>query len=56
MHLETALTLQRLIANPKKLVVEYSYMQGAEPNEGENYYFVSYNDIAGKPSTEEVTQ
>ena len=35
---------------------EYSYMQGAEPNEGENYYFVSYNDIVGKPSTEEVTQ
>ena len=35
---------------------EYSYMQGGEPNEGENYYFVSYNDIAGKPSTEEVTQ
>lgn len=36
---------------------EYSYMQSGEPNENEKYCFVSYNDIAGKPSTEEeVTQ
>ena len=36
---------------------EYSYMQGGEPNENEKYCFVSYNDIVGKPSTnEEVTQ
>ena len=36
---------------------EYSYMQGGEPNENEKYCFVSYNDIVGKPSTDEkVTQ
>ena len=32
---------------------EYSYMQSGTPNEGEGYCFVSYNDIVGKPSTEE---
>ncbi len=32
---------------------EYSYMQGGEPNENEKYCFVSYNDIVGKPSTNE---
>ncbi len=36
---------------------EYSYMQSGTPNENEKYCFVSYNDIVGKPSTEEeVTQ
>ena len=36
---------------------EYSYMQSGTPNDGEKYCFVSYNDIVGKPSTEEeVTQ
>ena len=32
---------------------EYSYMQGNEPNENEKYSFVSYNDVAGKPSSNE---
>ena len=32
---------------------EYSYMQAATPIEGEKYSFVSYYDIAGKPSNEE---
>ena len=32
---------------------EYSYLQGDTPNEGEKYFFVSYNDVAKKPSTEE---
>ena len=32
---------------------EYSYMQGGEPNENEKYYFVSYNDVVGTPSTDE---
>ena len=27
---------------------EYSYLQGGEPNEGEKYFFVSYNDVAKK--------
>lgn len=36
---------------------EYSYMQSGTPNDSEKYCFVSYNDIVGKPSTEEeVTQ
>lgn len=32
---------------------EYSYMQADKPNEGEKYCFVSYIDVAGKPSTAE---
>ena len=32
---------------------EYSYLQVGKPNEGEKYFFVSYNDVAKKPSTEE---
>ena len=32
---------------------EYSYLQGGNPNENEKYFFVSYNDIVGKTSTEE---
>ncbi len=35
---------------------EYSYMQDGTPIEGEKYSFVSYYDIAGKPSNEEVVQ
>lgn len=36
---------------------EYFYLQSCTPNENEKYCFVSYNDIAGTPSTdEEVTQ
>ena len=34
---------------------EYSYMQGGKPDENEKYCFVSYNDIAGTPSTNEDT-
>ena len=53
---DTKLAMGAYVAVTDGETTEYSYMQGAEPNEGENYYFVSYNDIAGKPSTEEVTQ
>ena len=53
---DTKLAMGAYVAITDGETTEYSYMQGAEPNEGENYYFVSYNDIAGKPSTEEVTQ
>ena len=53
---DTKLAMGAYVAVTDGETTEYSDMQGAEPNEGENYYFVSYNDIAGKPSTEEVTQ
>ena len=33
--------------------VEYSYMQPGTPAENEKYCFVSYNDVAGTPSTGE---
>ena len=33
---------------------EYSYMQPGTPNENENYFFVSYNDIVGKPATDKA--
>lgn len=32
---------------------EYSYMQFGTPNEGEKYAFVSYYDVAGRPSANE---
>ena len=32
---------------------EYSYLQGDTPNEGEKYFFVSYNDVAKKSSIAE---
>ena len=32
---------------------EYSYIQAGAPLNGEKYSFVSYYDIAGKPSNEE---
>ena len=32
---------------------EYSYIQDGAPIVGEKYSFVSYYDIAGKPSNEE---
>ena len=35
---------------------EYSYIQDGTPIEDEKYSFVSYYDIAGKPSNEEVVQ
>ncbi|MBO4983107.1 MAG: leucine-rich repeat domain-containing protein [Clostridia bacterium] len=33
--------------------VEYSYLQFGTPDENEQYYFVSYNDIVGAPSIDE---
>jgi hypothetical protein len=30
----------------------YSYMQGAKPESGDKYYFVSYNDILLKEEIE----
>ena len=32
---------------------EYSYMQATDPDQGEKYSFISYNDVAGNASTEE---
>ena len=33
---------------------EYSYLQAGTPNEGEKYFFVSYNDVAKKSTTDNV--
>ena len=35
---------------------EYSYLQSGTPNENEKYCFVSYNDIAGIPSTDKEVE
>lgn len=31
---------------------EYSYLQGGTPNDGESYYYVSYNDVVGMSQKE----
>ena len=32
---------------------EYSYLQNGTPSENEKYFFISYNDVVKKPSTDE---
>ena len=32
---------------------EYSYLQNGAPSENEKYFFISYNDVVKKPSTDE---
>ena len=53
---DVKLALGAYVAVTDGETTECSYMQGGEPNENEKYCFVSYNDIVGKPSTEEITQ
>ena len=36
--------------------MSYAYLQAAAPNAGEKYSFISYNGVAGQPSTEEKTE
>ena len=44
-------------ATDKNGAVEYSYLQGGTPNDGEKYFFASYNDaLALVPSDEEDAQ
>jgi len=53
----TKLAMGAYVAVSDGKTTEYSYLQSGEPNENEKYCFVSYNEIAGKNSTdEEVTQ
>ena len=41
------LALGAYVATTKDGVTTYSYMQESEPNEGQKYHFVSYNEIIG---------
>lgn len=53
---DAKLAMGAYVAESDGKTTEYSYMQAATPIEGEKYSFVSYYDIAGKPSNEEVVQ
>jgi hypothetical protein len=50
---DTKLAMGAYVAVTDGETTEYSYLQFGTPNENEKYCFVSYNNIVGKPSTEE---
>jgi len=52
-NMDIKLALGAYVAVTDGEATEYSYLQSGTPNEGEKYCFVSYNDVAGKSSTEE---
>lgn len=43
---DTALAMGAYVATTDEDGTEYSYMQAGEPNDGEKYYFASFNDVA----------
>ena len=51
---DTKLAMGAYVAVTDGETTEYSYLQSGTPNENEKYCFVSYNDIVGKPSTEDI--
>ena len=56
-HKDTKFAMGAYVAVTEGKTTEYSYMQDDSLGENEKYSFVSYNDIAGKSSTDEgVTQ
>ena len=53
---DNKLAMGAYVAITDGVTTEYSYLQSGTPVKNEKYCFVSYNDIVGKPSTEEITQ